>query len=144
MQIRPLYGPDIDIHFLNTLRTLSEVNVDVDTAKKVFLARLKQGWKTLVAIEDTIVVGTGSILIEQKFTHGNKKAGGFVGHIEDVSVHQDYQGKGIGKELIQHLINIGKNADCYKIILDCSIELAVFYRSLGFNDSGLLMRLDKF
>ena len=84
------------------------------------------------------IVGTASILIEQKFIHN----GSCVGHIEDVVVHKNYEGKGIGSLLIKKCIEIAKEYKCYKIILDCNSSKTGFYEKFGFKSNSLCMRLD--
>lgn len=91
-----------------------------------------------VAIFNNEIVGTASILIEQKFIHN----GGKVGHIEDVAVKREFQGKGIGKKIVKALLEYGKKRGCYKTILDCSDELIPFYKNIGFKKFSNSMRFD--
>ena len=85
-----------------------------------------------VYIKDNIPVGMITLLIEQKLIHG----GQCVAHIEDLVVDKKYNGQGIAKELLYHVINIANNSNCYKIILDCKRELIPFYNKVGFNVRG--------
>lgn len=62
------------------------------------------------------VVAVGTILVERKFVHKN----GLVGHIEDIAVNSNQQGKKLGLRIIQALKFIGAERGCYKVILDCS------------------------
>ena len=73
-------------------------------------------------------VGMITLLIEQKLIHGGK----CIAHIEDLVVDEKYSGQGIAKELLQYVITIAKNNNCYKIILDCKRELIPFYEKIGF------------
>jgi len=88
--------------------------------------------------ENQTIIGTATLLIEQKFIHN----GGKVGHIEDVATRAGYEGIGVGKEIIQRLIEISKDQQCYKIILDCDDKVIGFYEKLGFKKRGVMMRLD--
>jgi glucosamine-phosphate N-acetyltransferase len=133
-----MYGFDLSQDFLDTLASLSEVNLTLDKAKEVFRERLRKGIRTFVARMDDRIVGTASLIVEEKFIHG----GGFSGHIEDVAVHKDYQGKGIGAALIQHLIEQAKTAGCYKLILNCREGPKAFYEKLGFRPYDFGMRMD--
>ena len=45
---------------------------------------------------------------------------GLVGHIEDIAVKKDQQGKKLGLRIIQALDYIADQVGCYKTILDCS------------------------
>ena len=79
------------------------------------------------------IIGSGTIIYEPKIIHGCKK----VGHIEDIVVHKDYRCFGIAKNILQKLMDLGKNRNCYKIILDCKSELIPFYEKNGFHSHGV-------
>ncbi len=49
------------------------------------------------------VAAVGTIFIEQKLIHG----GALTGHIEDIAVNAQFQGKKLGKKLIDHLSQYG-------------------------------------
>jgi len=83
------------------------------------------------------IIGTGSLLVEQKLTHNMGK----VGHIEDVVVDQQYRGFGMARQLVERLICIAHDNNCYKVILDCSDDLIGFYGKMGFEKSANTMRL---
>jgi glucosamine-phosphate N-acetyltransferase len=55
-----------------------------------------------------------------------------VGHIEDIVVDKELNGKGIGKQLINELSEYAKNNGCYKVILDCKEDISLFYEKCGF------------
>lgn len=93
---------------------------------------------TLVAEQSNTVVGTATLHVLEKLIHG----GSFVGLIEDVSVKDKYQGKGIGKLLIEELIKIAEDKKCYKVILNCNKEVKTFYEKMGFKSNEIQMRLD--
>lgn len=82
------------------------------------------------------IVGMITLFIETKIIHG----GNCVGHIEDLVVDPEYRSNGIGKQLIEYVINISKNNNCYKIILTCNENLVNFYNKNGFFISGHNMR----
>jgi len=91
-----------------------------------------------VAIYNGEIIGATTLLIEQKFIHD----GGKVGHIEDVVVRKEYQGKGVGKKIVNALLKYAKKKGCYKIILDCSEDLIPFYENIGFKRHSNSMRFD--
>ena len=91
-----------------------------------------------VAIDDNKIVGSTTLLIEQKFIH----EGGLVGHIEDVVVRKDYEGKGVGMKLIRSLLDCAKEKNCYKTILDCKDDVKAFYEKIGFHEESNGMRYD--
>lgn len=64
---------------------------------------------------------------------------GLVGHIEDIAVAKDQQGKKLGLKIIQALDFIAEKVGCYKSILDCSETNEGFYVKCGFKRAGLEM-----
>lgn len=64
---------------------------------------------------------------------------GAVGHIEDIAVARDQQGKKLGLRLIQALDFVAEKVGCYKSILDCSEANEGFYIKCGFRRAGLQM-----
>lgn len=49
-----------------------------------------------------------------------------MGHIEDIAVNNNQQGKKLGLRIIQALKFIGAKRGCYKVILDCSEKVRLF------------------
>ena len=47
--------------------------------------------------------------------------------------------KGISSKIINILKSIARENNCYKVILDCDIELKKFYIKNGFNIKGIQM-----
>ena len=92
----------------------------------------------IVAVDNDVVIGTGSILIERKILRG----GGIVGHIEDVVVDKTSRKSGVGRMIINHLVEIAKYSSCYKVILNCDDSNVPFYGKCGFRWSGNEMRMD--
>ena len=84
------------------------------------------------------IVGSTTLLIEQKFIH----EGGFVGHIEDVVVNKEFEGQGIGMKLVLSLLDVAKEKKCYKTILNCEDKLIPFYEKIGFKQKSTEMRFD--
>jgi len=81
------------------------------------------------------VVGTGALVVERKFIHNL----GLVGHIEDIAVAKDQQGKKLGLRIIEALDAIAAAVGCYKTILDCSEANEGFYVKCGYKRAGLEM-----
>ncbi|KAI1185996.1 glucosamine 6-phosphate N-acetyltransferase [Nemania serpens] len=136
---RSLRLGDYDAGFLDCLRVLTTVG---DISMEAFAERynwmLSQDTYYVLVIEDTStgkVVGTGNLLVERKFIHNL----GLVGHIEDIAVAKDQQGKKLGLRLIQALDFIAEKIGCYKTILDCSEANEGFYIKCGFRRAGLEM-----
>lgn len=119
---------------LNQLTTAPQI--DKNTFKKI-VSSLNDNHNIFVYIKDNKLIGTISLLIEQKLIHNGK----CVAHIEDLVVDKDYNCLGIAKELLAHTINVSKNQNCYKIILNCKKELIPFYEKSNFREKDLQMVL---
>ena len=92
----------------------------------------------IIVIEDiakSIIVGAGSLIVERKFIRDC----GLCGHIEDIVVHQEYEGRRFGSRIVNLLKELATMKDCYKIILDCAEHLVPFYAKVGFAVKGTQM-----
>jgi len=157
--LRPLARTDNQLRantsFLKTLEVLTTVGTisDADFQKRfTYLQQHNDQYFTIV-IEDmngpvgspsegTLVapgrgkiVAAGTVLVERKFIHEL----GLVGHIEDIAVSADQQGKKLGLRIIETLKAIGEQVGCYKVILDCSEKNVPFYEKCGFERKGVEM-----
>ena len=140
IEIREIEEDDLEKEFLETLDFLRNASgLDKNKAKEI-LKKIKQNSNHIiyVAIDNKKIVGSTTLLIEQKFIHD----GGFVGHIEDVVVRKDYEGKGIGIRLVTSMLERAKEKNCYKTILDCKDNVKQFYERIGFKHESNGMRYD--
>ena len=138
--IREIEEDDLENGFLETLDFLRNTgDLDKNKANEI-LKKIKQNPNHIiyVAIDNKKIVGSTTLLIEQKFIHD----GGLVGHIEDVVVRKDYEGKGIGIKLVTSLLERAKEKNCYKTILDCKDDVKQFYERIGFKRESNGMRYD--
>ena len=138
--IRELEEKDLFNGFLESMDSLKLAsNLEIEKAKEIFeKISSNSNHFVYVAILDGRVVGSTTMLIEPKFIHN----GGKVAHIEDVVVSKDYQGKGIGEMLMRSLLELAKDNNCYKTILDCTDEVKPFYEKIGFKRTSNGMRYD--
>jgi len=138
IEIRDIIESDIDIGFLESLDSLRNASdLDNKTAKDILKKIIENPDHIIhVAEIDGKIVGSTTLLIEQKFIHN----GGKVGHIEDVVVSKEFEGRGIGNKLVTSLLEVAKAKNCYKTILDCKNELIPFYERLGFKQESNQMR----
>ena len=113
-------------------------SIGIDKAKVLFWERQYLGIRTIVVTMDDYIIGTGSVFIEPKFLNGGSK----VAHIEDIAVQKAYQKTGTGKMIMEELIAIAREANCYKIILNCRESVVSFYEKLGFHKNEKEMRMD--
>jgi glucosamine-phosphate N-acetyltransferase len=140
IKIRKLQKKDIYNGFLLSLDSLRKSShIKPKKANLIFGKISKNPHQIIyVAVQDSKVIGSASILIEQKFIHN----GGKVGHIEDVSVKKEFQGKGVGQKIVTELLRYAEKQGCYKTILDCTDDLIPFYEKIGFKRHSNAMRFD--
>ena len=138
--IRKLRIEDLQNGFLTSLDSLRKASdIDKSKAEEIFKKIDSNPDYTIAVAEiDGKVVGSTTLLIEQKFIH----QGGLVGHIEDVVVDQNFQGQKIGEKIMKYLLEIAKNQGCYKTILDCTDDVKPFYEKLGFKQVANELRFD--
>ena len=112
--------------------------IDTDPFKFAnFVRTLPSNQHILVLEEDNVVFGIGTLFLEKKIIHHF----GVVGHIEDVVILPSHQGKGYGKILVQHLVQLAKQEKCYKCILNCDKENVAFYTKCGFHSKSEQMAI---
>ena len=87
---------------------------------------------TMVVCEGNTIIGVASIHIIYKLSRT-------LGLIEDVAVNKDHRGKGIGKSIVEKLIEIGKQKNCDKIVLNTSEKNSKFYEKIGFEKNEIQM-----
>lgn len=137
MEITILSRDDLDNGFLESLESLRPTGLNSLQALAVY-HKLTTRPYVYVAKNGDQVIGAATLLVEQKFIH----QGGKVGHIEDVAVHKDHQGKKVGQKLVERMLEDAKKLQCYKVILDCDPSLVGFYEKSGFRQSAVQMRID--
>ena len=138
--IRKILESDLENGFLESLDNLKQASdLDLNIAKKILRKILDDENHIIhVAEMDRMIVGSTTLLIEQKFIH----KGGLVGHIEDVVVKKEFEGQGIGMKLVKSLLDVAKQKNCYKTILNCKDNLKPYYAKMGFKPATNEMRFD--
>ena len=138
--IRKILESDLENGFLESLDDLKQASdLDLNTAKKIIKKILDDENHIIhVAEMNGMIVGSTTLLIEQKFIH----KGGLVGHIEDVVVKKEFQGQDIGMKLVKSLLDVAKQKSCYKTILNCKDNLKPYYAKMGFKPATNEMRFD--
>lgn len=89
----------------------------------------------LVAENQGDIVGMVSIMYLPRLNHEF-----FEMYIPELIVNKNYQNKGIGKKLIESCIKHAMDKKCHRIRLESGNqrkESHVFYKNLGFDQSGL-------
>lgn len=90
--------------------------------------------------EDTIV-GTFILTVLDYIAHNGKRAS----VMEDVVVHPEWRGKGIGIKLVAHAIALSRQHNCYKMSLSSNKSRQAahaFYRKAGFSIHGYSLWID--
>lgn len=138
--VRRLKKEDLWNGFLTTLDSLRQTSsIEKNVAEKIF-NKINANEEHIIAVAELNgrIVGTTTLFIETKFIHN----GGKVGHIEDVVVDKNHQGKGIGERIVRYLLNEAQKRGCYKTILDCTDEVKPFYEKIGFKQNANALRFD--
>ena len=132
----------ISIESLNKSHSTDVVKILIDSFSKNYDKKINESIFTsdevdgIVALEKGNVLGYASIHYIKKITRKT-------GIIEDVVVKENQRGKGIGKLLVNNLIEKAKKNNCDKIILSSSEKNLKFYQKLGFqkNEFEMIMRI---
>lgn len=136
-KFRFLNFSDINIHYFKLLSELTVIDLESisEEENKKFFDNLNENQKIIVIEFENNIIGSGTLLIENKLIRSYGK----VGHIEDIVINSNFRKYGLGKELIKLLTDISKENKCYKCILDCDEHLEKFYIKCGFKMKGLQM-----
>lgn len=129
------------------IELLSQLTVAENVLSEVFFRKIEEISKMgeiIICYEideknNIKLIGSGTVIYEPKIIHSCK----YVGHIEDIVVHNEYRSLGIAKRIIEDLVKQSFDRNCYKVILDCKDELCKFYEKNGFKLNGNQMSLYK-
>lgn len=137
--IREAHEEDIE----GILKIYSQPSIDngvylaPNEAKEIFRTiESYPNYKIYVSEIDNNIVGTIAVLIMHNIGHLGKKSAVF----ESIAVLPEWQGRGIGKKMLEHAIDLCKEHGCYKITLSANIKREKahqFYESLGFVQHGI-------
>jgi glucosamine-phosphate N-acetyltransferase len=131
---------EVDDYYKNHLSLYCQLT-SIDPTKisyenyRNFILSLNDHHMIFVIEQDNCIIGSITLLIENKLIHNMGK----VGHIEDVVVEREKRYHGIGKALVQYAMLYAKKIGCYKTILDCNQNICVFYEKCGLKLSGAMM-----
>ena len=85
-------------------------------------------------------VGVFGLLIMNNLGH----MGALSAVVEGVCVDPDFQGQGIGKEMMEWAMKLSRERGCYKLALTSNLKrdrAHAFYESLGFEQHGLSFQI---
>lgn len=98
-------------------------------------------FRVFVAVEGAAVVGTYELVILDNMAKRGRRSG----VVEDVAVHPDHQGHGIGRTMMHHALEQCRLAGCYKMTLSSNLkreDAHRFYDSLGFTRHGYSFQIE--
>jgi glucosamine-phosphate N-acetyltransferase len=145
ISLRPVQTGDLQRGFFDLLGQLTKAPPLSEDAFAAYVARVDASPDQFVLVAeregaqhaDAPLLGTASVLIEHKAVRG----GSCVGHVEDVVVDSTARGASLGRALILRLVELCRELQCYKVILDCTEENASFYERCGFERKEIQMAL---
>ena len=122
---------DLHLEIEDDSRVLS-----IEKARSIF-ARMQSypDYKIYVVMLGGSIVGTFALLIMDNLAH----MGAPSGVLEDVVVHRDWRGKGVGKQMVQFAMDRCGERGCYKLALSSNLKRKAahrFYDDLGFQRHG--------
>jgi GNAT superfamily N-acetyltransferase len=90
----------------------------------------------ICATVDEKIIGFGSLSVKN-----NLWQEGFLGHVDELVVDKEYRGRGIGTQLLEHVISLARRKGCLRIELDTAFhreEAHQFYERHGFENRGYI------
>ena len=149
MEIRIAGKNDIDLMMSSRMEMLKEVNsLDADylysesfveESRRYFL---EGNQTTVLALDGERVIGCATICyitIMPTFSHPTGKRA----HLMNVYTAKEFRGQGIGKKMVDLLIEDAWNKGATEISLDATEAGRPLYKKCGFEDSGECMVLAK-
>lgn len=129
---------DYNENLYKLFNQLSPTNEFTKSDFEKYLKRISNNnQKILIVKLNNNIIATISYFIEEKILRNFSKAC----HIEDVITDEKYRGFGIAKFMLNHVKNIAKNNNCYKIILNCNNLLSEYYLKQNFKKNGIMMEI---
>ena len=139
MIIREIEENDYHKNYMEVINyfTRTPQKISFEEFKNQLNKCLSQNTKIFVVEYNNIIIGTLKLLIEYKL-HNNFKN---IGHVEDFIIDEKYRKQGLGKKLMDYLIDISKKNNCYKVVLNCNDDVIKFYKKNNFKIKGTEMCL---
>jgi len=145
--VRPINNDDLTPEYFRLLEEIKTITA-VYPGKERAIAQLeimkRKGAKFVYVVLDSEqnnrLVATGSIVVEEKFEF-NLAA---YAHIEELAVFSDYQGKGVGRLLVQFMLGLIEKQGILKTVLFTTTDKIGFYNKVGFPHQRVLMLRENF
>ena len=134
INIREIQHDDFDRGYMKLLFQFTNYEYPIDKKQFIsYLNEMKNRCEIMVIHFqlDNTLIGAGTIFKIEKL-HNNP-----IGQIEDVIIDEKYRKLGLGKKIINKLVDVGLNKfKCYKIVLNALEKNTDFYISCGFQKVG--------
>jgi GNAT superfamily N-acetyltransferase len=126
---------------IQLLNVDDEPELDLDEARQILMRfSAYPSYSIYLALQADQVVGFFELLIMDNLAHHGRPSA----VIEDVVVHPEWQGKGVGAQMLQFALEVCRAAGCYKLNLSSKTTRSgahQFYRNLGFEQYGYCFAL---
>jgi GNAT superfamily N-acetyltransferase len=129
-------------HIVNSIILFSKNNIELRLV-------LPEDYKELNPFYDNILTQDAVLKIYILYIQGKtvstaklwieRKVNDPVGHIENVLTIPSERHKGYGKLAVSMVKEQAFKEGCYKVVLSCKNEFVDFYKSCGFNPTGIAM-----
>ncbi len=130
------------LELYEALESSGSITLSPAQAADVFREMARQPRHRLyVSRYDGFIVGTFVLTVLDYLAHNGKRAS----VLEDVVVHPDWRGKGVGRNLVEHAIGISRQYNCYKMSLSSNMSRQAahcFYMNAGFRIHGYSLWID--
>jgi len=116
--------------------------VSLERAQQIYqVIKTYPNYQIFVAEDAGVIVGTLCLIVFCNISAMGKSSA----IIESVVIRADFQGKGVGKQLVEHAMNAASKQGAYKIALYSGSPndyVHHFYEGLGFERHGISYRLE--
>lgn len=125
MKIRPITLKDY--HKISTFWKKHYKFSNRDTRQKIKILLAKNPGLSILAEKNGEIIGTTLASFD-----GRK------GYLQKIVIRKDFQGGGLGKELVKIAILSLQKAGALDIRVNCDKKLVPFYKKCGFKESGVI------
>jgi GNAT superfamily N-acetyltransferase len=130
VKVRPVHEDEY-LQYIQLLDTFRPVGLDISSPDLIKnIEEIRSRGHILVLVNDGLVIGAVTLLIEQKLIYKCCK----YCHIEDVIVSEHFRGKGYGQILLREAREYARKDGCLKCVLNCAEATKTFYTECGFED----------
>jgi GNAT superfamily N-acetyltransferase len=131
-------------HRIGMFRAMGESEEFIKKTEALVRDYLSGDWTNnyryfLIEIEGRIAGGCG--LSTLQIPPLADQVTGVYGYVSNMFVEPDLRGKGLGKRLMNHVVEFCRESGIGLLILHSSRDKTEFYKSLGFTNSRFLMHL---